>query len=219
MRAVAHRSVTHGPVFKDRADVRITPFGLFLRRFSIDELPQLFNVIRGDMSLVGPRPLPLHEAAGITGVHRRRFSMRPGLTCLWQVNGRSRVKFDEMVRLDLLYARTWSLWLDVKILAKTPLGIVTWFSLALGVMGASEGPFWSTAVELGKKRGGTAAAIMNTGGNGGGMLAPIVTPWISGLYGWPLGLALGAAVCVAGALCWLGIDAAQSKVEPNNERE
>ncbi len=119
LRAVAHRSVTGGPGFKDRSDVRITPFGLFLRRFSIDELPQLFNVIRGDMSLVGPRPLPLHEAARITGVHRRRFSMRPGITCLWQVNGRSNVEFSEWMSYDLQYVDSWSIWLDAKLLVRT----------------------------------------------------------------------------------------------------
>lgn len=92
------------------------------------------------------------------------------------------------------------------IFAKQPGWIVTWFSLALGVMGASEGPFWSSAVEIGRKRGGMAAAIMNTGGNGGGMLAPVITPWVSEHYGWPIGIGLGAAVCLFGALCWRWID-------------
>ena len=119
LRSVAHRSVTGGPMFKDRADLRLTPFGMFLRRFSIDELPQLFNVIRGDMSLVGPRPLPLHEAASISGVHRRRFSMRPGITCLWQVNGRSNVEFSKWMSYDLQYVDGWSLWLDAKLLVRT----------------------------------------------------------------------------------------------------
>ena len=92
------------------------------------------------------------------------------------------------------------------IFAKQPAWIVIWFSLALGVMGASEGPFWSTAVELGRKRGGMAAAIMNTGGNGGGMLAPVLTPWVSAHFGWPIGISLGAVVCLIGALCWGWID-------------
>ena len=98
-----------------------------------------------------------------------------------------------------------AVFLGIGVLAKTPNAIVAWFSLALGVMGASEGPFWSTAVELGRKRGGTAAAIMNTGGNGGGMLAPVVTPWVSSQLGWPVGIAIGGVVCVVGAICWLGI--------------
>ena len=119
LRALAHRSVTGGPMFKDRADVRVTPIGLILRRFSIDELPQLVCVIRGDMSLVGPRPLPLHEAALISGVHRRRFSMRPGITCLWQVNGRSNVEFAEWMKYDLEYVDRWSFWLDAKLLLQT----------------------------------------------------------------------------------------------------
>jgi exopolysaccharide biosynthesis polyprenyl glycosylphosphotransferase len=119
LHALAHRSVTSGPVFKDRADVRVTPVGRLLRRFSIDELPQLFNVLAGDMSLVGPRPLPLHEAAEIFGVHRRRFSMRPGITCLWQVNGRSNIEFSKWMSYDLQYVDRWSLWLDAKLLLQT----------------------------------------------------------------------------------------------------
>jgi len=112
--------------------------------------------------------------------------------------------------------------LGIGILAKEPVVIVTWFSLALGVMGASEGPFWSTVVELGRRRGGTAAAIMNTGGNGGGMLAPVVTPWVSGHLGWQFGIGLGSFVCLAGALCWIGIkptpNAANEENEENEER-
>jgi exopolysaccharide biosynthesis polyprenyl glycosylphosphotransferase len=119
LHALANRSVTRGPVFKDRADVRVTPIGRLLRRFSIDELPQLFNVLAGDMSLVGPRPLPLHEATEILGVHRRRFSMRPGITCLWQVNGRSNVEFSKWMSYDLQYVDRWSLWLDAKLLVQT----------------------------------------------------------------------------------------------------
>ena len=96
--------------------------------------------------------------------------------------------------------------LGLGIFAKQPAWIVTWFSLALGVVGAAEGAFWSTAVELGGRQGGAGAAIMNTGGNGGGMLAPYLTPLVSKYLGWPWGLGLGALVCLAGALCWLLID-------------
>ncbi|HEX8372466.1 MAG TPA: sugar transferase [Chthoniobacterales bacterium] len=110
-----------GPVFKMDADPRITPLGRFLRKYSIDELPQLFNVLRGHMSLVGPRPLPLYEVARFeTTSHRRRLSVKPGLTCLWQIAGRNEVtNFHDWVRLDLAYIDNWSLWLDLKILVKT----------------------------------------------------------------------------------------------------
>jgi lipopolysaccharide/colanic/teichoic acid biosynthesis glycosyltransferase len=125
LHALASRSVTRGPTFKDRADLRVTPIGRLLRRFSIDELPQLFNVLSGNMSLVGPRPLPLHEAAEIFGVHRRRFSMRPGITCLWQVNGRSNVEFSKWMSYDLQYVDRWSLWLDAKLLVQTIPAVLT----------------------------------------------------------------------------------------------
>jgi exopolysaccharide biosynthesis polyprenyl glycosylphosphotransferase len=108
-----------GPVFKLTNDPRVTPFGRLLRRFSLDELPQLFNVLSGQMSLVGPRPLPLEETAALTGGHRRRLSMRPGLTCLWQVGGRSEVPFQEWMALDLDYVDRWSLGLDLAILLRT----------------------------------------------------------------------------------------------------
>jgi exopolysaccharide biosynthesis polyprenyl glycosylphosphotransferase len=108
-----------GPVFKLRCDPRVTPFGRFLRRFSLDELPQLWNVLRGDMSLVGPRPAMPAEVAQYETTVRRRLSMRPGLTCLWQVSGRNQIGFDEWVRLDLRYIDTWSLGNDVRILLKT----------------------------------------------------------------------------------------------------
>ncbi len=109
-----------GPAFKLRNDPRITPIGKFLRRSSIDELPQLFNVFRGDMSLVGPRPLPVRDYKGFSeDWQRRRFSVKPGITCLWQVNGRSSITFEQWMMLDLQYMDEWSLWLDFKILAKT----------------------------------------------------------------------------------------------------
>jgi exopolysaccharide biosynthesis polyprenyl glycosylphosphotransferase len=110
-----------GPVFKITKDPRITPIGRFLRKYSLDELPQLVNVLVGDMSLVGPRPLPVDEVARFDDMaHRRRLSVRPGLTCLWQVSGRNDVKdFEEWVRLDLQYIDNWSLWLDFKILLLT----------------------------------------------------------------------------------------------------
>jgi lipopolysaccharide/colanic/teichoic acid biosynthesis glycosyltransferase len=109
-----------GPVFKIKEDPRITRVGRVLRRASIDELPQLFNVLTGGMSLVGPRPLPVRDYQGLErNWHRRRFSVRPGITCLWQVNGRSSVQFEKWMELDMQYIDQWSLWLDLKILAKT----------------------------------------------------------------------------------------------------
>lgn len=110
-----------GPVFKVTHDPRITPFGRFLRKFSIDEFPQLFNVLQGEMSLVGPRPLPVDEVKRFDDMaHRRRLSVKPGLTCLWQISGRNNVTdFRDWVRLDLEYIDNWSLWLDLKILLRT----------------------------------------------------------------------------------------------------
>uniref|UniRef100_UPI00145CE02C sugar transferase n=1 Tax=Candidatus Roseilinea sp. NK_OTU-006 TaxID=2704250 RepID=UPI00145CE02C len=114
----AHNEM-QGPVFKMKSDPRITPVGRFLRKTSIDELPQLWNVLRGDMSLVGPRPPIPAEVEKYDRWQRRRLSMRPGITCLWQVSGRNQIGFDEWMRLDLEYIDNWSLWLDFKILLRT----------------------------------------------------------------------------------------------------
>jgi len=111
----------NGGVYKLKNDPRITPLGRFLRRTSLDELPQFFNVLRGEMSLVGPRPPIPYETEAYDLWHRRRFlEIKPGITGLWQVKGRSKLKFDDMVRLDIKYARDWSLGLDLKILLATP---------------------------------------------------------------------------------------------------
>ena len=106
-------------VFKLKRDPRITPIGAFLRRTSLDELPQLLNILKGDMSLVGPRPPIAYEIENYQPWHMERLKAVPGLTGLWQVSGRSSVSFDEMVRLDIRYINEWSLWLDLAIIAKT----------------------------------------------------------------------------------------------------
>ncbi|MFO0974471.1 MAG: sugar transferase [Phycisphaerae bacterium] len=116
---VAHLNESSGPVFKSRVDPRVTALGAWLRKYSIDELPQLFNVLRGDMSMVGPRPPIPQEVAQYDRWQRRRLSMRPGLTCLWQIRGRHRVPFDEWMRLDLEYIDHWSLGLDLRIMCRT----------------------------------------------------------------------------------------------------
>lgn len=115
----------HGPVYKIRNDPRITPIGAFLRKTSLDELPQLLNVFRGEMSLVGPRPAIPYEFDNYDVWHRYRLlQVKPGITGLWQVTGRSSTTFDQMVRLDLKYIHEWSLWLDFKILLLTPWAVV-----------------------------------------------------------------------------------------------
>lgn len=109
-----------GPVFKIKNDPRILPFGRWLRKWSIDETPQLFSVLKGDMSLVGPRPSFPHELIKFESWQRRKLSVKPGITCLWQINGRNKIfKFDEWVKLDLYYIDNWSIWLDIQILFKT----------------------------------------------------------------------------------------------------
>ena len=113
-----------GIIFKMRDDPRVTPVGRILRRFSIDELPQLWNVLRGEMSLVGPRPLPLRDFELLDSWHRGRYRVLPGITGLWQVSGRSELDFDDLVRLDFYYVENWSIWLDIEIMARTPLAVI-----------------------------------------------------------------------------------------------
>jgi exopolysaccharide biosynthesis polyprenyl glycosylphosphotransferase len=117
---VAHLNEMNGPAFKAKDDPRVTPVGRFLRRFSLDEIPQLWNVLKGDMSLVGPRPPIPEEVASYHRWHRRRLSMKPGLTCLWQISGRNDIQdFDRWMKLDLQYIDNWSPTLDLKILLRT----------------------------------------------------------------------------------------------------
>ncbi|MBL7068839.1 MAG: sugar transferase [Candidatus Omnitrophica bacterium] len=113
-------NIMRGPVFKLKDDPRVFPFGRYLRRFSLDELPQIINVLKGEMSMVGPRPLPIPEVKKIKGADRRRLSMKPGITCLWQISGRSDIAdFNKWVKLDLEYIDNWSFLLDMKIFFKT----------------------------------------------------------------------------------------------------
>jgi lipopolysaccharide/colanic/teichoic acid biosynthesis glycosyltransferase len=119
-----------GPVFKVRHDPRVTPVGRFIRRTSIDELPQLFNVLGGSMSLVGPRPPLPSEVEQYEWLFQRRLSIKPGITCLWQVSGRNEVSFRDWMELDRQYVTNWSFWLDLKILLRT-------IPVVLGGRGAS----------------------------------------------------------------------------------
>lgn len=114
-----------GPIFKNRRDPRITPVGAFLRSTSIDEMPQLINVLLGQMSLVGPRPPVPAEVAKYQPWQLRRLAVKPGLTCLWQVSGRSEIGFDEWVRMDVWYLRNQNLATDLRLLAKTPLSVIS----------------------------------------------------------------------------------------------
>jgi len=116
---VAALNEVDGPVFKIRNDPRLTPFGRFIRKTSIDELPQLINVIKGDMSLVGPRPPLPSEVKQYEWLHRKRLSIKPGITCLWQVSGRNSLPFAKWMELDREYIENWSIWLDLKILFRT----------------------------------------------------------------------------------------------------
>jgi lipopolysaccharide/colanic/teichoic acid biosynthesis glycosyltransferase len=117
---LAERNEMTGPVFKLARDPRLTPLGAWMRRYSLDELPQFYSVLKGDMSLVGPRPPLVTEYAEFSEFQKQKLAVKPGITCLWQVSGRNRISdFDEWVRLDLQYIRNWSLPLDLKILMKT----------------------------------------------------------------------------------------------------
>ena len=116
---IAHLNEKDGPVFKIADDPRLTTIGRYLRRFSIDELPQLWNILKGDMSFVGPRPAVLSEIQQYKTWQRRRLRMRPGLTCLWAVQGRDSLRFDTWMKLDLEYIDKWSLWLDFKLLVQS----------------------------------------------------------------------------------------------------
>lgn len=117
---LAHLNEMRGPAFKITGDPRITLVGKWIRRYSLDELPQLYSILKGDMALVGPRPPLVNEYELFTAYQKQKMSVRPGLTCLWQVNGRNRINdYDDWVRLDLEYIRTWSVWLDIRILFET----------------------------------------------------------------------------------------------------
>jgi len=122
---LVHKNEMNGPVFKMKNDPRVTPLGRFLRKYSIDELPQLWSVLKGDMSLVGPRPAGPHEWQRYEPWQRRKLSVTPGITCLWQVSGRNQIQdFDEWVRLDIEYIDNWSLWLDMRILWETAIVVL-----------------------------------------------------------------------------------------------
>jgi exopolysaccharide biosynthesis polyprenyl glycosylphosphotransferase len=118
-RELEHLNEMDGPVFKIKNDPRVTPIGRFIRKTSIDELPQLVNVLRGQMSLVGPRPPLLAEVDRYDWLYRRRLSIKPGITCLWQISGRNEITFKQWMEMDKQYIDNWTLWLDIKILAKT----------------------------------------------------------------------------------------------------
>ena len=129
-RELEKQNEMNGPVFKIRRDPRVTRFGRFMRKLSIDELPQFFNVLKGDMSLVGPRPPLPAEVEMYETWHRRRLSMKPGITCIWQVSGRNKIDFDRWMEMDLQYIDNFSLWLDFKILVRTVFVVVTGYGAA-----------------------------------------------------------------------------------------
>jgi lipopolysaccharide/colanic/teichoic acid biosynthesis glycosyltransferase len=122
---VDHMNEVDGPIFKIKEDPRITPVGAVLRKFSIDELPQFFHVLKGTMSLVGPRPPIPEEVAEYDDWHLQRLLTKPGITCIWQVSGRSRVDFETWVRMDVEYIENWTPWLDMRILVKTIPAVLT----------------------------------------------------------------------------------------------
>lgn len=113
-----------GPAFKMKYDPRVTKVGKFIRKISIDELPQLVNIIKGDMSIVGPRPLPVYEQEQCNPYQKQRLLVTPGLTCYWQVCGRDSVPFDEWVEMDLRYIRRRNFWVDIKLILKTSIAVV-----------------------------------------------------------------------------------------------
>lgn len=120
LKEIEHLNEAEGPIFKMKNDPRVTPIGKILRKTSLDELPQLFNVIHGEMSLVGPRPMSIRDVDLFDkGIQRKRFSVKPGISCIWQISGRSNLPFEKWLELDLQYIENWSLWLDIKILFKT----------------------------------------------------------------------------------------------------
>jgi lipopolysaccharide/colanic/teichoic acid biosynthesis glycosyltransferase len=119
------RNEASGALFKIRDDPRLTAVGRWLRRYSLDELPQLINVLRGEMSLVGPRPLPMRDFERLEDWHKKRYLVLPGITGLWQVSGRAELDFDDLVRLDFLYLERWSVSLDLTILLKTVPAVLT----------------------------------------------------------------------------------------------
>jgi lipopolysaccharide/colanic/teichoic acid biosynthesis glycosyltransferase len=119
LKDIEHLSEVEGHIFKMKNDPRVTAVGRLMRKLSLDELPQLFNVLKGQMSLVGPRPPLPSEVAKYSNWHLKRLRTAPGITGLWQVSGRSSLPFEDMVRLDIYYIENWSLWLDIKILLRT----------------------------------------------------------------------------------------------------
>jgi len=119
LKDLAGQNEATGPLFKMAHDPRVTRVGGFLRKFSLDEFPQLLNVLTGEMSLVGPRPLPTRQTVDMTPMQSRRHEVPPGMTGLWQVSGRSNLTFDEMIRLDLLYIENWSVGFDMALIART----------------------------------------------------------------------------------------------------
>jgi exopolysaccharide biosynthesis polyprenyl glycosylphosphotransferase len=121
--ALERANEASGALFKIRRDPRVTPVGRFLRRFSLDEVPNVINVLRGEMSLVGPRPLPTRDHERLEPWHRRRSNVLPGMTGLWQIAGRSDLSFDDLVRLDFYYLENWSIWLDITLLIRTPIAV------------------------------------------------------------------------------------------------
>jgi lipopolysaccharide/colanic/teichoic acid biosynthesis glycosyltransferase len=124
-RNLLHLNEVDGPVFKIKHDPRVTPIGAFIRKYSIDELPQIFNVLRGDMSIVGPRPPIPAEVEKYSPRERGRLAVKPGLTCLWQISGRSNVSFERWVELDLIYIENMSFLADIGILVKTIPAVLT----------------------------------------------------------------------------------------------